>query len=68
MRTIEATVRSVSAHPNIAGALLISFFELAAYYRADGALAEQLRALTPGTRLCFTHDIECRIDSVAAYH
>lgn len=65
---VEATVRRVVAHPDIAGALLISFFELAAYYRVDGALAEQLRALAPGTRLRFTHDVACRIESVAAYH
>ena len=65
---VEATVRSVSAHPDIDDALLISFFEFAAYYQADGAIAEQLRALAPGTRLRFTHDAECRIESVAAYH
>ena len=68
MLTNEATIRSIIADPHAPGSLLISFRELAAYYRVDGALAVQLRAFTPGTRLRFTHDAECCIKGIERHH
>ncbi len=68
MLTVEATILRIIADPHDPGGLLVSFEELAAYYRVKGALADQLRVLSPGTRLRFEHDIECRIASIDRYH
>jgi hypothetical protein len=38
------------------GSLLVSFVELAAYYRASGAVADFFRALPAGTAVTFMHD------------
>lgn len=64
MLTVEATIRSVIADDQSAGDSLVSFFELAAYYRASRELGQALGNLAPGTRVRFTHDHECRIGSI----
>jgi hypothetical protein len=45
------------------GGLLVSFDELAAYYKASGAIADFFRALPTGTAVTFSHDIEVMIES-----
>ncbi|MDX2208994.1 MAG: hypothetical protein SFV20_01395 [Sphingopyxis sp.] len=68
MLSVEATLRNIIDDPNTPGGALVSFLELAAYYRVSGALADHVRALSPGTRLRFTHDAECRIRGIDRYH
>jgi hypothetical protein len=64
MLTVEATIRSVVADDHSPGHWLVSFFELAAYYRVPAEQAQALATLAPGTRVRFTHDHECRIGSI----
>lgn len=64
MLSVEATIRSVIADDQSPGDSLVSFFELAAYYRVSRELAQALATLAPGTRVRFTHDHECRIGSI----
>lgn len=64
MLTAEATFRSVMPDDRSPGDSLVSFFELAAYYRVSGEQAQALAGLEPGTRMRFTHDIDCRIGSI----
>ncbi len=68
MLPVEATLRNIIDDPDTPGGVLVSFLELAAYYKASSALADQVRALAAGTRLRFTHDAECRIESIDRYH
>lgn len=68
MLPVEATLRNLIDDPGKPGGVLVSFLELAAYYKVDGVLAEQVRALPAGTRLRFTHDAECRITTMDRYH
>lgn len=64
MLTVEATIRSVIADDLSPGDNLVSFFELAAYYRVSRDLAEAIAALEPGAKVRFTHDLDCRIVSI----
>lgn len=64
MPTVEATIRSVIADDLSPGDWLVSFFELAAYYRASGDAARAVAGFSPGTRVRFTHDIDCRIGGI----
>lgn len=68
MHPVEATLRNIIDDPDTHGGALVSFLELAAYCRVNGALADHVRALSPGTRLRFTHDAECRIGGIDRYH
>lgn len=64
MLTVEATIRRIVADRDEPGDSLVSFAELAAYYRASGAVARAVAALAPGTRVRFTHDLDCRIGAI----
>lgn len=64
MLTVEATIRSVIADDLSPGDSLVSFFELAAYYRVPCDLAQRLAVLEPGARVRFTHDLDCTIVSI----
>lgn len=65
MLTVDATVRRILADPDSPSDLLVSFFELAAYYRMGAALAATTPLLAAGDRVRFTHDLHCRIDSLS---